>query len=166
METTSYPSSVDNFEDTLRTSDSYVQDMLNFYHEGWSARGEDDLIKIEKRVKANIVTTLTYTFELFQKFHLLQIVPKSAFIKLENPTSILVLFAVSNEDFVNRKLLEVYHASHRIEKAVKSDSFRVSFSITYDNDGSLDSECLKSDGFFRIELPAREPLLEESTRRA
>lgn len=165
METTAYSSSVENFEDTLRTSDSYVQDMLNFYHEGWSARGEDDLIKIEKRVKANIVTTLIYTFELFHKFHSLQLIPTSAFIKLENPTSILVLFAVSNEDFVDRKLMEVYRASHKIEKAIRSDSFRVSFSITYNNAGSLNTECLNSDGFFKIKLPTRE-LLEESTRRA
>lgn len=160
-----YPSSVDNFEDTLRTSDSYVYDMLSFYQEGWSARGQDDLAKLEKRVKANLITTLTYMVELFNYALSLNINPLSVFLKLNNPTSIFVLFAVSDDDYVNRKLSEIYKTAHKIEKATKSESFRVNFSIISDSEDELNIECLNSDGYFKIDLPPRE-LFQESTRTA
>lgn len=161
METTAYSSSVENFEDTLRTSDSYVHDMLS----GWSNRGEDDLSKFEKRVKANIVTTLTYTVELFNRSISEGISPKSIFLKLNNPTSIFVLLAVSDDDYISRKLSEIYKTAHRIEKATKSDSFRLSFSIIADAEDEINTECLNSDGYFKIDLPPRD-LFQESPRRA
>ena len=139
---------VENIENTLKNSDSYVHDMLKFYEEGWEARGVDDKERFEARIKANVINTLTYINEVLKYFKELNLHPQSAHIKLENPNSQTVLISVPLEDYVNLELLKIYNHTHKIEKSSRSDNYRVSFSITYD-DGTLDSDCLVSEGFVK-----------------
>jgi len=139
---------VEDLENTLKNSDTYVKDMLKFYEEGWDARGIDDKEKFQARVKANVITTLTYISEVIKQFNALNLHPKTAHIKLETPSSQTVLFSVPVEDFTNKELLKIYTYTHNIEKTSRSDNYRVAFSIAYDN-GALDSECLASEGFVK-----------------
>jgi hypothetical protein len=139
---------VENIENTLKKSDSYVHDMLKFYEEGWEARGIEDKEKFEGRIKANVINTLTYINEVLNYFKELNLHPKSAHIKLENPNSQTVLISVPLEDYINSELLKIYKHTHKIEKSSRSDNYRVSFSIAYD-DGTLDSDCLSSEGFVK-----------------
>lgn len=148
MEISSNSEEVDNLEQTLKNSDSYVHDMLKFYEEGWDARAVDDLEKFTSRLKANVVFTLTYINEVLAYFKELNLHPKTAHIKLQNPNSQAVLISVPVEDYLNKSLLQVYNKTHQIEQSSRSDNYRVSFSITYD-DGNLDYDCLISDGFVK-----------------
>lgn len=148
MEANSKTVDVEDLEHTLKNSDSYVKDMLKFFEEGWDARGVDDKAKFEARIKANVVTTLTYTNEVIQQFFKLNLHPQSVHIKLENPNSQSVLFAVPKDDFMKKDLLKIYSFTHKIEKSSRSDDYRVAFSVTYD-DGTLDEDCLQSEGYIR-----------------
>jgi hypothetical protein len=91
---------------------------------------------------------MTYVSEVLQYFKDLNLKPQSAHIKLENPNSQSVLISVPLDDYLNRDLLKVYTKTHKIEQERRSDNYRVSFSISYD-DGSLNSECLLSEGFVK-----------------
>jgi|GEM_PF-3220290 len=140
---------VENLENTLKNSDTYVHDMLKFYEEGWDARGHDDKEQFRNRLQANVITTLTYTNEILKYFiNELKLKPLSAHIKMENPNSQSVLISVPLDVYMNDDLLKVYKYAHNIEKSSRSDNYRVSFGITYD-DGYLDNDCLHSDGFIK-----------------
>ena len=135
-----------NWENTLTKSDDYVKDMMSFFQEGWEARGVDDKNKIRERLKANVVTTLTYTNEVLSALLELGINPKAAYIKGESFVSLTVLISVSLEDYLNEKFLQIYKITSNIEKSSKSDNYIVHFSLTFD-DGSLCLDSLSSDGF-------------------
>ena len=139
---------MENLEDTLKNSDSYVNDMLKFYEVGWDARGIDDRKNFEARLKANVVTTVTYINEVIKEFNTLKLSVNEAYMKLENPNSLSVLFSVPNEVFLDKAIYSVYKHTHLIEQKSRSDNYRVAFSVTYD-DGTLDKECLASEGFIK-----------------
>lgn len=164
MKTTSINLDVENLENTLKNSDDYVKDMLEFYDEGWNggweARGADDLDKFKARLKANVVNTLTYISEIIKQFHAAELKPLAAYIKLENPKSQIVLISVSLEDYLKKELLPVYSYIHSIEKTSRSENYRVAFTVTYD-DGSLCTDTLAAEGFVKTHTL---PEVEESAR--
>ncbi|MEO6977776.1 MAG: hypothetical protein ABI113_05330 [Mucilaginibacter sp.] len=145
---TSKPMDLENLENTLKHSDSYVHDMLQFYGEGWDARGTDDKKNFEARLKANVITTITYISEVIDQFAKSKLKVEGAFIKLEKPNSLAVLFSVPIETFLDKALYSVYKYIHSIEQKSRSENYRIVFSVSYD-DGSLDSECLLSEGFIK-----------------
>ena len=134
------------WEDTLTKSDDYVKDMLSFFQEGWDARGADDKAKIRERLKANVVTTLTYTHEVINALLELEIAPRAVFIKGESYVSQTVLISVGLEDYLSDNFSKIYQVSNKIEQSSKSENYIVNFSFTFD-DGSLSIECLSSDGY-------------------
>src|SRR5580700_4148930 len=99
---------LDNLETTLKNSDSYVHDMLQFYEDGWDARGIDDRKSFEARLKANVVTTITYINEVIKVFTKNELKVDGAYIKLERPNSFTVLLSVPIETFLDKALYKVY----------------------------------------------------------
>lgn len=148
MESNTKPMDVENLENTLKNSDSYVHDMLQFYEVGWDARGADDKKNFEARVKANVITTVTYINEVINEFTKNELKVDGAFIKLERPNSFAVLFSVPIETFISKSLYNIYQYTQDIEQTSRSENYRVVFSVSYD-DGELDTECLVSEGFVK-----------------
>jgi hypothetical protein len=138
-----------SWEESIARSDDYVKDMLSFFDEGWDARGADDKKKLQNRIKANIFTTFTYIEEIVELIRENSFTPKSVFAKMDNPTSAIVLLAVTLEDYVNPGFLQIYDYASEIESKSKSENYSISFSMTFD-DGSFNEECIKSDGFADI----------------
>ncbi len=155
---------MDILEATLKNSDEYVKDMLQFYEEGhsngWEARGTNDRNLFEARLKANVISTLTYVNEVIKVCDKVGIQILSAYIKLENPKSMQVLLSVPLADYLKKELRDVYKHIHLIEKSSRSDDYRVGLSITYD-DGSLDADTLTAEGFIQTHSTEN---LEEAAR--
>lgn len=140
---------IENLEAALHSD---VDQMLMAYETGWSERGIDDKKKFEDRVKVNVDNTLNYVKEVISYFRKLSLPVNGAFMKLERANSLAVLLTVPVETFVDEKLLQVYSYTHDIERHSRSDDYRVSFSITY-NDGTLNNDGLLADGFFALMKP-------------
>lgn len=137
---------IGNLEATFRSD---VDEMLMAYETGWAERGLDDKNKFEARVKINVNNTVNYTKEVFSYFRKLNLSTDNAFIKLERANSLAVLITVPVETFMSDMLLDIYSFTHDIERHSRSDDYRVSFSITY-NDGDINEDALLSDGFFKL----------------
>jgi len=161
METTSYPLSMDNIEDNIKNSDSFVAELIRSFDEGWAARGKDDLERYHDRLKANIMNTVTYLLEVFKYCTVINIYPVSAFVKIEDPQSMAVLLTVTMDNYLNRKLLKLHGKTIDIEQSSRSEDYTLSFSVVCDY-GSLNEESLNCDGFIKIDLPDFEQLKEES----
>ncbi|WP_165825380.1 hypothetical protein [Pedobacter yonginense] len=140
---------IDNLEDSLKND---VDEMLSAYQTGWSERGIDDRKQFELRLKTNIANTINYIKEVISQFRKLELRVNGAFIKLERPNALSVILTVPIATFLDDKLLQVYSITHSIEKQSRSDDYRISFSITY-NDGGLNNDALLADGFFGLMKP-------------
>jgi hypothetical protein len=137
---------INNLEASFKSD---VDEMLMAYETGWAERGIDDKNKFQARVKVNVDNTVNYTKEVVSYFRKLKLAINGAFIKLERTNSLSVLITVPVETFMNEMLLDVYSFTHDIERHSRSDDYRVSFSVTY-NDGDINEDALLSDGFYRI----------------
>lgn len=152
METNQNNFNVDDLEESLKSD---VSEMLLAYETGWSERGIDDKNKFEERVKLNVDNTVNYTKEVIGYFRKLDLPVNGAFIKIERANSLSVIITVPTKTFINEKLLQVYSFTHDIQKRSRSDDYRVSFTVTY-NEGDLDVDALLSDGFFGLMKPVNE----------
>jgi len=126
--------------------------MLMAYETGWIERGIDDNRQVESRIKTNIDNTLNYIKEVISHFRRLHLALNGAFIKVERPNSFSVIMTVPSQTFVDENLLQIYSITHEIEKASRSNDYRVSFTITY-NDGDINNDALLADGFFDLMRP-------------
>jgi hypothetical protein len=140
---------IDRLEDSLKGD---VDQMLLAYETGWSERGIDDQKQFEDRVKTNVNNTINYVKEVISHLRKLELVINGAYIKIERVNSLSVIITVPVETFLDEKLLQVYSFTHSIERHSRSDDYRVSFSITYD-DGSMDPDALLADGYFGLLNP-------------
>ena len=89
---------------------------------------------------------------MISHFRRLQLALNGAFIKVERPNSFSVIMTVPSQTFVNENLLQIYSITHEIEKASRSNDYRVSFTVTY-NDGDINNDALLADGFFGLMRP-------------
>ncbi len=95
------------------------------------------------------MNTLTYLDEVNEVLDELDIPMLTAHIKMERPKYFSVLISVPLDDFIDPKLLTVYEKTQAIERNSQSDNYRVTFSFTH-NEGTLDEDCLKAEGFVKI----------------
>lgn len=140
---------IDRIEDLLKSD---VDEMLLAYETSWSERGIEDIRQAESRLKTNINNTINYIKEAVSHFRKLDLKVNGAYIKIERVNSLSVIITVPVESFIDEKLLQVYSFTHSIERHSRSDDYRVSFSITY-NDGSINNDALLADGFFGLMKP-------------
>lgn len=142
------PINTQDWIDRINDSDDYIKDMMSFYKNGWSDRGEDDERKVKDRIKANIILTLNYVDEIITQLSKMNLDANCVYLKINTFVKQTVLISVPIEKYLDNNFSAIYSVASKIEKSSRSENYSVRFNFTFD-DGNIDEENLKGDGFHK-----------------
>ncbi|MEJ2881526.1 hypothetical protein [Pedobacter sp. GR22-6] len=148
MTSANTPVNSQNWIDRINESDDYIKDMVGYFNEGWDARGEDDKQKIQDRIKANLVLTLTYVDEVLKELIKIGSTANAVFIKIDSFVSQTALLTIPIEKYLMDEFVEIYTVTDKIERDSRSENYNVRINFTFD-DGSIDETILKGDGYHK-----------------
>jgi len=138
-----------NRELPIVNSDSYVEEMLSFFQEGWTERGKDEVEKSKEKFRKNVALSLNYTNDVIFELSKLDIQPVSIYIKAENVNSLIVLIVISQLNYICNNFNNIFEITHLIELKNRSEDYAIKFDFTFDSN-HLDTEAIYSDGFINI----------------
>lgn len=128
---------------------NYVMGMVEYLQEGWDNDDFEEIDAIKERLHTNVKLSLGYIDEIIIELSKLDIKPKSVFIRSKSIISQNILISLSPNDQLKNKFSEIYCVSAKMESNSRSESYKLSFTFTFDN-GHLNEEVLACAGYLPV----------------
>lgn len=122
----------------------------NHVIDAYFAGHKDGLEQNEKLIMDKLVSNINlsgdFTNELIEKMKGIGVTPTQAYLKINSWDDFTILMVVTEEDFLNENIFNVYNLITEFESSKKSEFFNISVSLL-DSDGEHNEDCIMSDGY-------------------
>lgn len=114
-------------------------------------QGQKDGLKQEKqlvynRLAENVKKAGKHTCRVLSKMKESGITPEDAFLRIESWNTLTVLILLSENDFLNPRMLSIYQFVSQLEKEVDEEMYRFQISFC-DREDEIDMDHIYADGY-------------------
>lgn|GEM_PF-1025991 len=121
-------------------------DVIDAYLQGQKEGLKHEKQLVYDRLAENMEKAGNHTYRVLSQMKESGITPEDAFLRIESWNVLTVLILLSENDFLNPKMLSIYQFVSQLEKEVDEEMYRLQISFC-DREDAIDMDHIYADGY-------------------